>query len=60
MLRHAIVNKNNEVVNVILWDGINDWSPPQDHIAIHDKTELCNIGDLYDSTSKKFIKPDLR
>jgi hypothetical protein len=56
MARHAIVNKENKVVNVVIWEGA-EWLPPRNHLVVHDKTELCNIGDMYDPKTNLFIKP---
>ena len=56
MSRHAIVNKENRVVNVVVWEGA-EWLPPRDHMVIHDPTGTCNIGDTYEPSSNTFIKP---
>lgn len=56
MKRHAIININNEVVNVIVWDGITRWSPPTNHIAV--QFDICDIGDTYDPENNKIIRAD--
>jgi hypothetical protein len=55
-MRHAVVNKETKkVANVIIWDGVSQWSPPAGHDLIrHDK---CDIGDIYDATKNSFSKP---
>ena len=36
MIRYAIINTSTNIVeNVILWDGVSDWTPPDDHIAVN-------------------------
>lgn len=53
-MRHALVDKNNKVVNVIIWDG-SSWLPPKDHYVVrHDN---CDVGDTYDQVNNCFIKP---
>lgn len=55
MYRHAIVNKENKVINVIIWDGSSSWQPPKDHQIIKDNN--ADVGDRYDPVNKKFNKP---
>lgn len=36
MIRYAIINTTTNIVeNVIFWDGVSDWTPPDDHIAVN-------------------------
>jgi hypothetical protein len=54
MARHAIVNKEGTVVNVVIWEGAQ-WLPPKDHYVVqHDQ---ANIGDKYDFQSNSFSTP---
>ena len=53
-MRQAIVNKENKVVNVVIWEGAS-WLPPRDHYVVRHDT--CNIGDIYDAKTNSFIKP---
>ena len=53
MARHALVNKDNKVVNVVIWEGA-EWLPPQDHYVIQD--DNVDLGDIYDPEKKIFIK----
>jgi hypothetical protein len=55
MYRHAIVDKNNKVINVVLWDGESQWKPrdPSHQVIRHDN---CDMGDIYDPINKVFIK----
>lgn len=52
-MRHAIVNKDKVVVNVIVWEGA-EWLPPKNHWVVqHDSV---NIGDIYDEESNSFTR----
>lgn len=53
-MRHAVVNKDNKVVNVVIWNGA-EWLPPRNHYVI--RCDNCDIGDTYDPQKKEFIKP---
>ena len=53
-IRHGIVNKDNVVVNVIVWNGA-EWQPPRDHWVVQD--DKVNIGDVYDPDTNTFSKP---
>lgn len=52
-MKHALINKDNKVVNIIIWDG-QSWLPPVDHMVI--RCDDCNIGDTYDKASHTFTK----
>lgn len=53
-MRFAIVNKDNLVVNVIIWNGA-EFLPPRDHIVVQNDT--VDIGDIYDPATNSFIRP---
>lgn len=53
-MKHALVNKDNVVVNIILWDGA-EWKPPVDHYVI--QSDEAQINDIYDPQNNVFIKP---
>ena len=53
MARHAIVNKDNLVVNVVIWEGAS-WLPPHNHIVV--QCDSVDIGDLYIPEKNSFIK----
>lgn len=44
MTRHAIVNQDNIVVNVVIWEGAA-WLPPHNHTVV--RSDLAGIGDRY-------------
>lgn len=33
-MNYAIIDSANKVVNVMVWDGENDWQPPEGHQAV--------------------------
>ncbi len=53
-MKHAIVNKENLVVNVIIWEGA-EWLPPRDHMVV--RSDHANIGDIYIPEKNVFEKP---
>lgn len=46
MLRHAVINKEGKVVNVVIWDGKTKWQAPEGCITV--QNDQVNIGDDYD------------
>jgi hypothetical protein len=48
MKTYAVV-KSGTVTNVVAWDGMTSWSPPEGAQAI--ETEEAGIGWLYDGTA---------
>lgn len=44
-LRHALVDRDGQVVNIICWNG-DEWLPPKDHYVVRSKN--AHIGDYYD------------
>ena len=48
MYRYALINNQNIVDNVILWDGTPVWSPPENMICINVEGIHCGIGWAYD------------
>jgi len=54
MDRYAVLNDKNEVVNVIAWDGIANWSPPVGHEVL--KNEDCAIGDIWIKEFNEFVR----
>lgn len=52
-MRFAVVNSENEVINVIEWDGIADFPLPVELKLI--KSNHANIGDFYDESTGDFL-----
>lgn len=55
MARHALVNTDNKVVNIIMWEGA-EWLPPRNHTVIDVSNIDCHIGDTYDQQNNNFIR----
>ncbi len=53
---HCVINDNNEVVNVVLWDGKSEWNPGPGLRAIADPSRKGSIFDLYDPETNTFSK----
>lgn len=53
--RYAIVDKDGNVVNVSLWDGIATWQPGEGLKAIKDEKDKAEIGGRW--TGKAFLPP---
>ena len=54
-MRHAVIDKKtNMVVNVVMWDGNNKWSPPNGHYVV--QSDIADKDDLYDIKQKTFTK----
>lgn len=53
-IRHALVNSENKVVNVVVWNG-HPWIPPVGHMVVQD--DKVNIGDIYDPITHTFTRP---
>ncbi|WP_185642944.1 hypothetical protein [Burkholderia cenocepacia] len=48
---YAVV-QGGHVVNLVLWDGEDDWTPPQDSVAIPvPEGDFVDIGFSYDGVS---------
>ncbi len=53
MTRHAIINKDNLVVNVVIWEGAS-WLPPKDHFVV--KNDSVDCGDIWNPKTNTFTK----
>ena len=53
MSSYAILDTNNLVVNVVEWDGISVWTPPENTtlIMVTDVTGTAFIGLAYNGTT---------
>jgi hypothetical protein len=49
MKRYAIINSENIVDNVILWDEASSWSPPEGMTMIKVEGVICDIGWKYEN-----------
>ena len=55
MNKYALVNNQNIVANIVVWDGNDSWQPPENMTCINVENIECGIGWSYDGVS--FIKP---
>lgn len=44
---YAIVDKDGNILNTIVWDGMPGWSPPEGTIVIRCGDDICEIGGTY-------------
>jgi hypothetical protein len=54
-MKHAVVNKNNVVINIIVWDGA-EWTPPRGTTVV--QNDNAAIGDIYNPSDNTFKKPE--
>lgn len=53
MNNYAVVDSEGKVINIIYWDGVSEWSPPEDTKAVKIPDGLfVDIG--YSYNGKKF------
>jgi hypothetical protein len=56
MKKYAVVNSENVVVNMVLWDEASQWSPPDEHIAVKAEDVACGIGWTHNDGA--FVQPE--
>lgn len=44
MARFAVIDAEGIVKNVILWDEVSQWDPPEGHALIKAEDVFCDIG----------------
>jgi hypothetical protein len=57
MNKYALINNQNIVDNIIVWDGGDSWQPPQTMTCINVEDIECNIGWVYDGSV--FAEPEI-
>lgn len=50
MNRYALINNQNIVDNIVLWDGSDSWQPPENMLCINVENIECSIGWIYDGS----------
>lgn len=55
MKRYAIVNPDGVVENMIIWDEVSQWTPPEGHTMVKAEEVLCDIGWKYENGA--FVRP---
>ena len=56
MENYAVINQDNLVINVVIWDGVTDWPVEQDVIKLPTGS-LVGQGFTYDPDIDEFIAP---
>ena len=51
MKRYAIVDSNNKVDNIVIWDEASQWSPPEGMSMVKAEDMLCDLGWTYNGES---------
>lgn len=44
---YAIIDADGLIINIVLWDGVAKWSPPEKTKAIKCRGNVCGIGGVY-------------
>lgn len=57
MNKYALINNQNIVDNIIVWDGGDSWQPPQTMTCINVENIECNLGWVYDGSA--FTAPEV-
>lgn len=55
MENYAVIDVNGLVVNVVLWDGVSEWTPGAGLRAIPNVGQQGSIGDTWNGTT--FVSP---
>jgi hypothetical protein len=50
MNKYALINNQNIVDNIVIWDGSDSWQPPQTMTCINVEGIECSIGWAYDGS----------
>ncbi|CAB4132680.1 hypothetical protein UFOVP255_45 [uncultured Caudovirales phage] len=54
-MNYAVINSENLVVNVVVWDGVSPWSPPEGCSVI--QSDTAGIGSTYNPIEGSFTAP---
>ena len=57
MIMVIVDKETNTVENVIVWDGISEWSPPENKMSFDVTNLAVGIGYIYDPANNKFSMP---
>jgi hypothetical protein len=49
MKRYAVVNQENKVENIIVWDEASQWAPPEGRFIVNVEETPCDIGWVHDN-----------
>lgn len=45
---YAVIDGDGNIVNVIVWDGVTEWEPPEGTQAVRCGENRCSIGGRYE------------
>lgn len=51
-MRWAMINSENYVVNIAVWDGVTEWNPEGVTLVQLADDQVVNPGDFYDSNGQ--------
>ncbi|WP_313384275.1 tail fiber assembly protein [Pantoea sp.] len=44
---YAVVSADGLIINIVVWDGVTEWEPPEGTQAVRCGDNLCGIGGTY-------------
>lgn len=53
---HCVINEDNKVINIVMWDGKSLWHPGPGLRTVFCPDKSGSIGDTYDEATKTYIK----
>jgi hypothetical protein len=53
--RYAVIDQNNLVTNVIMWDGVTQWKPPEGYVV--KETQEAAMGDIWMENLQDYVRP---
>lgn len=54
---YALVKEDNTVSDIIVWDGVSNWTPPADVFLVDVTGIEVGTKHTYDPVTKTFIEP---
>jgi hypothetical protein len=57
MYKYALINSQNIVDNIVLWDGGESWQPPENMTCINVENIECDLNWVYDGSA--FTAPEV-
>lgn len=49
MKRHAVIGPDNVVENIVMWDCVSTWKPPENHFLVLVEDIACGVGWAYEN-----------
>lgn len=57
MQRYALINNQSIVENIVSWDGVSEWTPPENMTCVNVENIFCDIGWTYNGSV--FTAPEI-